>query len=222
MKAYRYSCTHVLALLGCCTLSYPLNSRLCVLLSRLAIKPWFLSSPLHSLMTTQAELSCCNCKQLICYKYLSAYSPAFWILEQECYLSIKFIVTYYLLSSAPKISVLNSLFFACYYCSSLTDLCCRLCFVFWGQLWIIKNCVILQCSEGENQGFLAGVCSHNIGTLPAKSKSVYTCKPGQQEGSSGVTRKAPGTESRAHDTRGKEGCQNGEEVENSYRRIPGL
>lgn len=114
-----------------------------------------------------------------------------------------------------QISVLNSLFFVCYNCNSLTDLCCILC------LQIIKNCVILQCSEAENQGSLAGVCSRNIGTVPAKSKSVYTCKPGQQEGSSGVTRKAPGTEPRAHDTGGKEGCQNGEEVENSYRRIPG-
>jgi len=33
---------------------------------------------------------------------LSAYSPALWILEQEFYFSIRFIVTNYLLSSAPK------------------------------------------------------------------------------------------------------------------------
>jgi hypothetical protein len=61
----------------------------------------------------------------------------------------------------------------------------------------------------------------NIGTLSAKSKSVHTCQPGQQEGSSWVTRKALGTKPRAYDTWGKEGCQDGEETENPYRRIPG-
>lgn len=61
----------------------------------------------------------------------------------------------------------------------------------------------------------------NVGALPAKSKSVHTCQPGQQERSSWVAGEALGAKPRAHDTWSKEGCEDGEETENPYRRIPG-
>jgi hypothetical protein len=98
----RYSSTHVLALLGCCAPSYLLNSRLCVLLSRLAIKPWFLSSPLHSLVTTQAELSCCNLQTVNLLKIFVCLLPCIMDFGARVLPQYQIYWTNYPLLSAPK------------------------------------------------------------------------------------------------------------------------